>query len=116
MRLRHPKKWAGARGDEKWEQISWEEALTAVTDKLAQFKAESGAESVVFGHGTGRDFQHYLYRLAHIYMAHLIAPRQRLWHKLVVFDKREFLAIRNEIGVMNATEYENTGFFLREDG
>ena len=67
MRLRPPMKRAGARGDGKWEQISWEEALTAVTDKLAQFKAESGAESVVFGYGTGRDFQHYLYRLAHLY-------------------------------------------------
>ena len=80
LRLCHPMKRAGARGDGKWKQISWVETLTAVTDKLAQFKAESGAESVVFGHGTGRDFQHYLYRLAHIYMAHLIVPRQRLWH------------------------------------
>jgi hypothetical protein len=33
----------------------------------------------------------------------------------IVFDKREILAHRNEIGVMNETEYKNTGFFLRED-
>ena len=46
----------------------------------------------------------------------VIVPRQRLWHQLVVFDKREFLAHRNEIGVMNETEYENPGFFVREDG
>ena len=67
MRLRHPMKRAGARGEGKWEQISWEEALTTISDKLTLFKEESGAESVVFGHGTGRDFQHYLYRLAHLY-------------------------------------------------
>ena len=35
----------------------------------------------------------------------VIVPRQRLWHQLVVFDKRGFQAHRNAIGVMNETEY-----------
>ena len=66
-RLRYPMRRAGARGEGKWERISWEEALTEVAEKLNQFKEESGAESVVFGHGTGRDFHRFVYRVANLY-------------------------------------------------
>ena len=67
LRLRQPMKRAGARGEGKWDPISWDEALDTIAAKMAQFKQESGAESVVFGHGTGRDFQHYMYRLANLF-------------------------------------------------
>jgi anaerobic selenocysteine-containing dehydrogenase len=66
-RLRYPMKRIGERGEGKWERISWDEALTTVADKLNQFKQESGAESVVFGHGTGRDFHRFVYRVANLY-------------------------------------------------
>jgi len=66
-RLRYPMRRAGARGEGKWERISWEEALTEVATKLNQFKAESGAESVVFGHGTGRDFHRFVYRVSNLF-------------------------------------------------
>ena len=66
-RLLHPIRRAGARGEGKWERISWEEALTEIAGKLNQFKQESGAESVVFGHGTGRDFHRFVYRVANLY-------------------------------------------------
>ena len=66
-RLLHPMRRAGARGEGKWERISWEEALTEIAEKLNQFKRESGAESVVFGHGTGRDFHRFVYRVANLF-------------------------------------------------
>jgi anaerobic selenocysteine-containing dehydrogenase len=66
-RLRYPMKRMGERGEGKWQRISWEEALTTVADKLNQFKQESGAESVVFGHGTGRDFHRFVYRVANLF-------------------------------------------------
>ena len=66
-RLRYPMKRTGERGEGKWERITWDEALTTVADKLNQFKQESGAESVVFGHGTGRDFHRFVYRVANLF-------------------------------------------------
>ncbi|MFT5350413.1 MAG: thiosulfate reductase/polysulfide reductase chain A, partial [Gammaproteobacteria bacterium] len=66
-RLRYPMKRIGERGEGKWARISWEEALSTVADKLNQFKQESGAESVVFGHGTGRDFHRFVYRVANYF-------------------------------------------------
>jgi anaerobic selenocysteine-containing dehydrogenase len=66
-RLLHPMKRAGTRGEGKWERISWDQALTLIADKLNQIKIESGPEAVVFGHGTGRDFHRFLYRVANLF-------------------------------------------------
>lgn len=66
-RLLYPLKRAGARGEGKWDRITWDEALTTIAGKLNQFKAQSGAESVVFGHGTGRDFHRFVYRVANLF-------------------------------------------------
>ena len=66
-RLLYPKKRVGERGEGKWERISWDEALTMLAEKMNQFKAESGAESVVMGHGTGRDFHRFVYRVSNLF-------------------------------------------------
>jgi anaerobic selenocysteine-containing dehydrogenase len=66
-RLKYPMRRIGARGQGKWERLSWNEALTYVADRLTRIKAESGAESVVFGHGTGRDFHRFLYRVSNLF-------------------------------------------------
>jgi len=66
-RLLYPVKRAAARGEGKWTRISWDEALGTIADQLDRFKAESGAESVVFGHGTGRDFHRFVYRVANLF-------------------------------------------------
>ena len=66
-RLLYPQKRVGKRGEGKWERISWDEALTLLADKMNQFKEESGAESVVMGHGTGRDFHRFVYRVANLF-------------------------------------------------
>ncbi|MDJ0929094.1 MAG: molybdopterin-dependent oxidoreductase [Gammaproteobacteria bacterium] len=66
-RLKYPMRRVGERGDGKWERIGWDEALTYVAERLNAIKAESGAESVVFGHGTGRDFHRFVYRVSNLY-------------------------------------------------
>lgn len=66
-RLLYPMRRTGERGEGKWQRIPWDEALSLVADKLNQIKAQSGAESVVFGHGTGRDFHRFVYRVANLY-------------------------------------------------
>ena len=53
-RLKFPLKRMGARGENKWQRISWDEALDTVAGKLLNFKKEFGAESVVTIVGTGR--------------------------------------------------------------
>ncbi|MCL1846930.1 MAG: molybdopterin-dependent oxidoreductase [Coriobacteriia bacterium] len=63
-RLHYPLKRAGERGENKWERISWDEAIATIAEKFNAIKAEFGAEAVVFAQGTGRDIAPYLQRLA----------------------------------------------------
>jgi len=56
-RLTHPLKRAGERGEGKWEQVSWDEALDAVAAGLAAAKAAHGPESVVFVRGGAKGYQ-----------------------------------------------------------
>ncbi len=63
-RLKYPMKRAGKRGENKWERISWDEALDTIEERFNKIKAEYGAEAVVFAQGTGRDIAPYLERLA----------------------------------------------------
>ena len=50
-RLLHPLKRVGARGEGKWERISWEEALDTIADKFRAIREESGPEYVTFALG-----------------------------------------------------------------
>ncbi len=63
-RLLHPLKRAGKKGEDRWEQISWEEAYTKIADKLNSYKTDFGAESVIFCTGTQRDIASYMNRMA----------------------------------------------------
>ena len=67
-RLRHPLKRVGKRGEGKWQQISWEEALNIVADELLKARDNYGAESVAFIKGAARGIQDgLLYRLANTF-------------------------------------------------
>jgi DMSO reductase family type II enzyme molybdopterin subunit len=46
-RLRHPLRRAGERGEGKWEQISWDEALKETADALLDAIEEIGPESIL---------------------------------------------------------------------
>ncbi|MCK5158515.1 MAG: molybdopterin-dependent oxidoreductase, partial [Candidatus Heimdallarchaeota archaeon] len=45
-RIRQPLKRAGNRGDDKWETISWEEALKILTDRLQKLREQGNPEKL----------------------------------------------------------------------
>ena len=50
-RLRHPLKRVGNKGEGKWRQISWGEAIDEIAGKLAEVKEKYGPESFVLNIG-----------------------------------------------------------------
>jgi thiosulfate reductase / polysulfide reductase chain A len=52
--LMYPLKRAGERGENKWERISWEQALDEIADKLKQLKTAYGPETLAVTEGTYR--------------------------------------------------------------
>jgi len=66
-RLQYPLRRVGARGEGKWARISWDEALDEIEYKFKKIRQEDGAESIVFGQGTGRDAGGSLIFLAYAY-------------------------------------------------
>ncbi len=61
-RLLHPLRRAGERGSGKWEQISWDEALDTIAEKLNELRDRYGPESISTITGTGRHLVSYLKR------------------------------------------------------
>lgn len=55
-RLNFPLKRAGAKGEGKWQRLSWDEALDEVGRKLAALRDEHGPETLAFTHGTHRTY------------------------------------------------------------
>ena len=45
-RINHPLKRAGRRGENRWQRISWEQALTEISDKLLGLRDRYGAETL----------------------------------------------------------------------
>lgn len=52
--LKHALKRTGARGEGKWQQISWEQALDEIAEKLSFLKDKYGPETLVTAEGTYR--------------------------------------------------------------
>ncbi len=65
-RLSYPLKRAGERGEGKWQQISWEQALDEVAAKVGELKEMYGAEAIGATSGTGRSMDFEPYRFLHI--------------------------------------------------
>ncbi|MBW1660332.1 MAG: molybdopterin-dependent oxidoreductase, partial [Deltaproteobacteria bacterium] len=64
-RLTSPLKRKGERGEGKWEEISWDDALDLLADRLVKVKEAFGAPSVAFIHGAAKGLQEsYLARFA----------------------------------------------------
>lgn len=68
-RLKHPLRRLGERGEGKWQQISWDEALDTVANGLAKAREEYGAKSVAFIRGTFKGYlvDEYIARFANIF-------------------------------------------------
>ncbi|MBR3258105.1 MAG: molybdopterin-dependent oxidoreductase, partial [Eggerthellaceae bacterium] len=59
-RIKYPMKRVGERGEDKWERISWEEAIQTMTDKWNEILATCGPTGflIVGGGGKGAGFIH----------------------------------------------------------
>ena len=66
-RLKYPLKRTGARGEGKWQRVSWDEALETIAQAMNKAKEKNGAESVVFSHGDPKGFEHYIVRLCNVF-------------------------------------------------
>lgn len=63
-RVIYPQKRVGARGENKWERISWPDALQMIKEKRAEIVEKYGPESIVVFSGTGREASNYGYGMA----------------------------------------------------
>ncbi|MCX6012181.1 MAG: molybdopterin-dependent oxidoreductase, partial [Chloroflexi bacterium] len=67
-RLKYPLKRVGKRGEGKWQQVSWDEALEQISQSLNTLKEKYGAESVAFVHGGAKGYRDsYMARLAYVF-------------------------------------------------
>ena len=61
-RLKHPLKRIGAKGEGKFQQISWDEAIGIIADKLKEQKAKYGPETLGMLSPARRTYSEYVYR------------------------------------------------------
>ncbi len=74
-RLHYPIKRAGARGEGKWQRITWDEALGTIAEKVKDAQTKYGPETVAISQGTGRGYNRYTHRFARsIGTANVITP------------------------------------------
>ena len=52
-RLKKPMKRAGKRGEDKWEEISWEEAFDTIASEIKRVKETYGNEALWYHYGSG---------------------------------------------------------------
>ena len=56
-KVNFPLKRAGKKGEGKWQQIPWEQALDEIAQQLSKIKANYGAEGIAYSGGTGYRFE-----------------------------------------------------------
>ena len=66
-RLTRPLKRVGERGENKWQDIPWDEAFDYIEEKMNKIRDEYGPESMTFSMGTGRDVGAWICMLAYAY-------------------------------------------------
>ena len=71
-RLKYPLRRVGARGENKWQKISWDEALDTVASEFLKVKSEFGVQSIAGVQGTGRPYTDFFQR----FMNSLGTPNQ----------------------------------------
>ena len=64
--LNYPLRRIGARGEGKWERISWDEALDTMAENFRRLKQAHGAKSVAVLTGTGRHLKNQVARFANV--------------------------------------------------
>ena len=66
-RLRYPLKRAGKRGENRWERVSWEEAIAEMVERFDRVRTESGSEYLAVAQGTGRPYTEFTMRFANAF-------------------------------------------------
>lgn len=66
-RLQYPLRRAGARGENRWERISWDEAIGEMTERFDAVRRESGSEYLAVAQGTGRPYTEFTLRFANAF-------------------------------------------------
>jgi len=52
QRVLYPMKRVGQRGEGQWERISWDQAISEISDKVIEHASQSGPDSITFAMGT----------------------------------------------------------------
>jgi len=73
-RLLHPLKRVGERGEGKWQQISWDEALDTVANRLKETEEKYGKDGVGLATGTARGFIGVFWRFGNLAGWQTIGP------------------------------------------
>ena len=80
-RLKQPLKRVGARGEGKWQAISWDQALEETAENLNRIREKHGARAVGFGVGMPKGLEHFiLIRLANIFGSPNVIASQDVCH------------------------------------
>lgn len=66
-RLKYPVKRAGERGEDKWQEISWDQGLDEVAQQLESLRNEQGAETLATSSGTYRTHDEYRMRFLNLF-------------------------------------------------
>ncbi len=73
-RVLYPMRRAGARGEGKWQRMSWDEALDTIVDRLRSIEEAYGEESILLATGTNRGWVRYFNRFANAYGKQWMGP------------------------------------------
>jgi anaerobic selenocysteine-containing dehydrogenase len=66
-RLKFPLRRSKARGENRWERISWDAAITEMADRFDRIRWESGSEYLAIAQGTGRPYTEFTGRFANAF-------------------------------------------------
>jgi anaerobic selenocysteine-containing dehydrogenase len=99
-RLMHPLQRVGDKGEGKWKQISWDEALNTIAERMTRAKDKYGAESVAFIVGASKTGASYPKRFATAFGSPNVS-----WMGHVCFSPR-VIASRLTYGFYAVPDYE----------
>ncbi len=81
QRLKHPLKRAGDRGEGRWKQISWDEAIQEICENINKVKDACGAKSVAFCQGMPKGLELFVMnRLANTFGSPNVVGAQDVCH------------------------------------
>ncbi len=81
QRLKNPLKRAGARGEDRWKKISWNEAIKEICENLNKVKDTCGAKSVAFCQGMPKGLELFVMnRLANTFGSPNVVGAQDVCH------------------------------------